>query len=281
MIGAIIGDIVGSAYEFRRYNVKHKDFVLVSDRTRFTDDTVLTIAVCEALLKNYPFDLSKTSLNKLRRDAVESIVKWHDKYPDVGYGGRFRQWCSRGDRKPYYSLGNGSGMRISAVGWLCQSEKEIKAISNAVTYVTHSHPEGLKGAEAIAMCIYMARIGKSKEEIRERMIKDYYPRIAELDYDELVKNYKFDSTAPGSIPEAIYCFLISKDFEDCLRTAISIGGDSDTIACMACGIAEAYYGNIPKRLYQEVFSEFIENNDEIMTVVNEFKKKSDFSKRIK
>ena len=281
MIGAIIGDIVGSAYEFRRYNVKHKDFVLVSDRTRFTDDTVLTIAVCEALLKNYPFDLSKVSLNKLRRDAVESIVKWHDKYPDVGYGGRFRQWCSRGDRKPYYSLGNGSGMRISAVGWLCQSEKEIKAISNAVTYVTHSHPEGLKGAEAIAMCIYMARIGKSKEEIRERMIQDYYPRIAELDYDELVRNYKFDSTAPGSIPEAIYCFLISKDFEDCLRTAVSIGGDSDTIACMACGIAEAYYRNIPKRLYQEVFSEFIENNDEIMTVVNEFKKKSDFSQKIK
>ena len=282
MIGALIGDIVGSAYEFRRYNVKSKDFALVGPRTRFTDDSALTIAVCEAVLKNYPFeDLSKLTMIDLSRDAVESIVKWHDKYPDVGYGGRFRQWCARGDRKPYYSLGNGSGMRISSVGWLCNSEREIKAVSAAVTKVTHSHPEGIKGAEAIAMCIYLARIGKSKEEIRERMIKDYYPRIADLDYDELVKTYQFDSTAPGSVPEAIYCFLISKDFEDCLRTAISIGGDSDTIACMACGIAEAYYKSIPESIYRDVFCRYIEPNNEIMEVINEFKKHCDFSQRIK
>ena len=172
-------------------------------------------------------------------------------------------------------------MRISAVGWLCNSENEIKRVSNAVTKVTHSHPEGIKGAEAIAMCIYLARIGKSKEEIRERMIKNYYPRIAELDYDNLVKTYQFDSTAPGSIPEAIYCFLISKDFEDCLRTSISIGGDSDTIACMACGIAEAYYKSIPESIYRDVFCRYIEPNNEIMEVINEFKKHCDFSQRIK
>jgi len=235
MIGAIIGDIVGSPFEFN--NIKTKQFELITNKSCFTDDTVMTIAVADALLNGK--DLSEQTVSSY-------LQKWGRKYPDAGYGGRFFNWVFSKDPKPYNSYGNGSAMRISSVGWLANSEEEVKRLSKAVTEVTHNHPEGLKGAEIVAMCIYYARIGKDKEFIR-KYIEQYYN--IDFDYEELKRTFFHgEETCQATVPQALYCFLISKDFEDCLRTTISIGGDCDTTAAISCAIAEAYYKEIPEEL---------------------------------
>ena len=229
MLGAIIGDVVGSRYEFN--NLKSKEFDLFDINDSFaTDDSIMSLAVLDMFINGYVNDSKK---------IVETFKKWGLTYPDSGYGGMFRQWLLYGS-EPYNSCGNGSAMRISAVAWYSNSEEEVKENAIKVTEVTHNHPEGIKGAVVTAMCIYYARIGKSKE-----FIKDYVSKYYDIDFDynELVETYDFYETCQKSVPQAIYCFLISNSFEDCIRTTISIGGDCDTTSAISCAIAEAYYKN--------------------------------------
>ena len=242
MLGAIIGDMVGSVYEF--HPIKRKDFEIFDNRMRMTDDSLLTIAVAKALITNYPINYSKESLKSLQDDVIDEFVKAWLKDKGAGFGGMFFRWCmsaSRGYAEPYNSFGNGSAMRISPVAWVANSEEELKILSKAVTEITHNHPEGIKGAEAVAMCIYLALHGASKEEIKNRMIKEYYPEIASLDFENLVKTYTFSEICQESVPQAIYCFLISDSLEDTIRNCVAIGGDCDTTGAMAGAIAEAYY----------------------------------------
>ena len=243
MLGAIIGDMVGSIYEFN--NRKTKEFNIMDSEMRMTDDSLLTIAVAKVLMKHYPLTYSEQELRHIKEDLIKEFVStWSDNIY-AGFGGLFSKWCVnclKGKSPlPYNSYGNGSAMRISPVGWIANNEDEVKLLSKTVTEITHNHPEGLKGAEAVAMCIYLALHGKTKEEIKDRMINEYYPEIASLDFEELKKNYKFNATCQGSVPQAIYCFLISTSLEDAIRNCIAIGGDTDTTAAMAGSIAEAYY----------------------------------------
>lgn len=272
MIGAIIGDVVGSRFEFD--NIKNKSFDLFHSSCTFTDDTVCTIAVAKALIDNYPIDYSKKGLEKIKKDVVDNFVSYCNRYKDRGYGGTFYNWLNgMNDYQPYNSWGNGSAMRISPVGWFADSIEEIKKLSKAVSEVTHDHYEGIKGAEAVAVSIFMARNGKTKEEIKEYIYDNYYPELNYLDYNELVDTYTFDVSCQGSVPQAIFCFLISKDFKDAIKTSVSIGGDTDTIACMAGGIAEAYYKE--KEDLSLVINDFCKMNylpKEFIEIVNKFNK---------
>lgn len=229
MFGASIGDVVGSRWEFN--NIKTKDFELFGKGCYTTDDTVMTCAVADILI-------NKKQNNKDK--IIDTLKKWGKEYPDAGYGGHFYNWVLGSDREPYNSYGNGSAMRVSAAGWIGKTEKEVKNLSRKVTEVTHNHPEGIKGAEVTAMCIYYARNGKSRDFIRQ-YVEQYYN--LDFDYEELRKTYKHaEEICQNTVLQAIYCFLISHSFEDCLRTTISIGGDCDTTAAISCAIAEAYYG---------------------------------------
>lgn len=228
MLGAIIGDTVGSVYEFN--NVRTKDFELFKKGSFLTDDSIMTIAVAEILKKGYVDDKDK---------IIKTLKKWGRRYPNRGSGGRFAQWLFSNETEPYYSFGNGAAMRVSPVAWFAESEEQVKEYAKKVTEVTHNHPEGLKGAEVTAMCVYYAKIGKDKEFIKN-YVSQYYN--IDFDYEWLRKNYWFNETCQDTVPQAIYCFLISEDFKDCLRTTISIGGDCDTTAAISCAIAGAYYG---------------------------------------
>lgn len=257
MLGAIIGDVVGSRFEFN--NIKTKSFKLVDKDSVFTDDTVLTIAVMDWLLH------AKVKCNKT---AVEFLQKWARKYPYAGYGGMFYSWKDQKNPQPYNSCGNGSAMRISGVGWVSDNLQETKFLSDVITGVTHNHPEGMKGAFVVSQLIRMANQGKSKMEMK--MFAEHYYNL-EFDYDELVANYKHEAEiCQVTVPQALYCFFESNDFEDCLRTTISIGGDCDTTAAISCAIAEAFYEYIPEELIQQVREKL---TPEMIEVVDEFKKK--------
>jgi len=232
MYGAIIGDIIGSVYEFN--NVRRKDFEIQRPTMRFTDDTVLTIATMDALL--HP-EVGYAAMYK----------KYFLKYVNShrGFGGRFYQWGLSTSLKPYHSFGNGSAMRIAPVAWAFNTAEEVLAEAKRSAEVTHNHPEGIKGAQAIALAIFMARQQNSKSEIKDVMQTRFGYDLSRS-IDNIRRVNVFDETCQGSVPEALTCFLESTDFEDTLRTSISIGGDSDTIACMACSIAQAAYGIDPK-----------------------------------
>lgn len=232
MIGAIIGDIVGSRFEWN--NNKSKEFDLLTYKCVPTDDSVMTLALAKAIL------ISKEDYSDLSKNAVECMRSIGKKYPDCGYGGDFHKWLFSDDPKPYDSYGNGAAMRVSAAGFVANSIDEAKAISKMITEVTHNHPEGLKGAEATAVAIYMAKTGSSILDIRDYIDKNYYPMDFTL--DEIREDYDFDVSCQGTVPQALMAFFESTDFEDAIRNAISIGGDSDTIAAICGGIAEAYYG---------------------------------------
>lgn len=255
MIGAIIGDIVGSRFE--RNNHRSKEFELFTPECRATDDSIMTLAVARAIMEAQKYieagaePMSDSYLELLSNLTVKSMQSLGRKYPNCGFGGRFIYWIFSLSPQPYYSFGNGSAMRISPVGNIAPTEAEVIAWSNAVTRVTHNHPEGLKGAEATALAIFMARQGASKEEIRSRITQGYYP----LDFtmDGIRSSYQFDVTCQNSVPQAIQAFLESASFEDAIRLAISVGGDSDTLAAIAGGIAEAYYG-VPEPLRQNALS---------------------------
>ena len=243
MLGAIIGDMVGSIYEFDP--IKSKNFDIYDERMFMTDDSLLTIAVAKVLINNFPIDYSAESLNKIKNQLIKEFAQTWENNPHAGWGGSFNHWCHevclRGYAKPYNSCGNGAGMRISPVGWIAKTEEELKILSNTVTSITHNHPEGLKGAEAIALCIFMALHKYSKDDIKQRMVSEYYPEIKEMDFEDLVQNYGFSEICQESVPQAIYCFLVSNSLEDAIRNCIAIGGDCDTTGAMAGAIAEAYY----------------------------------------
>ena len=233
MLGAMIGDIVGSIYEF--HNIRTKEFEFFSPDCFFTDDSVMTAAVAEALLDTDGEDSEAVIRDRL----IDGMKKWGRKYPFAGYGGRFGAWLETEDRRPYRSFGNGSAMRVSPVAWFAGSLDECEKLAAATAEVTHNHPEGIKGAVAVAGAIYLARTGHSMAEIRE-----YTERFYPIDFtlDEIRPDYDFVETCQGSVPQALEAFFESTGFEDAIRNAVSIGGDSDTIADMAGAIAEAYYG---------------------------------------
>lgn len=235
MWGAIIGDIVGSRFEFNNY--KGKNFEFFTPYNRITDDSVMTIAIAKAFLES-----------KNKEEVSANAVKWMrslgQKYLDAGYGGRFLRWLITKNPQPYNSWGNGSAMRVSAVGYIATTAVEVIELSRRVTEVTHNHPEGLKGAEATAMAIFMARNGFTKEEIASAM-SEYY----DLDFklDDIRADYDFEISCQGTLPPAIVAFLEAGSFEEAIRNAISIGGDSDTLAAITGAIAEVYFG-IPEEL---------------------------------
>ena len=232
MMGAIIGDIAGSRFEFN--NWKRKDFKLFKQQCRATDDSIMTLAVAAALME------AGEDMDALEGAAIQWMQMLGRSYPRSGFGGRFYKWLFQEDPQPYGSYGNGAAMRISPVGFYARSEDEVKRLSRAVTAVSHDHPESFKGAEATAMAIYMARNGADMEAIRERIERDYYH--IDFTLDEIRPAYTFDVSCQGSVPQALEAFFESNSFEDAIRNAVSIGGDSDTIAAITGGVAEAYYG---------------------------------------
>ncbi len=238
MIGAMIGDIVGSRFEW--HNIKSKQFQFFHERCKFTDDTVMTLAIAKAVL------LSGGNVSLLSDQAVKCMQTVGRPYPDCGWGGHFRHWIYSDDPKPYNSWGNGSAMRVSAVAWAAKDLATCIAMSEAVTAVTHNHPEGIKGANAIAAATFLALHGASKDEIKTH-IETTYGYDLNFSLDSIRESYSFDVSCMGTVPPAIAAFLESTDFEDAIRNAISIGGDSDTLAACTGAIAEAFYG-VPARI---------------------------------
>ena len=235
MYGAILGDMIGAPYEFDRGG-KTKDFPMFTEDSRFTDDTVMTVAVAEALL-----DGCRGEDGALRRALADSMRKWGRKYPNAGYGFRFSRWLRAEEAQPYGSYGNGSAMRVSAAGWLYETLSETRRIARMTAEVTHNHPEGVKGAEATAGAIFLARTGRTKEEIREYTVREFGYDLSRS-CDEIRPGYRHVESCQETVPEAITAFLEGTDFEDVIRTAVSLGGDCDTLTCIAGSIAEAFYG---------------------------------------
>lgn len=270
MIGSIIGDIIGSPYEFD--NINTVDFPLFSEKSFYTDDTVLTIAVCDAILKGIPYQ--------------ESLLEWGNKYPSPcgDYGGRFLQWLNDSDPQPYNSWGNGSAMRVSAIGWLYHSIEEVLYQAKLSAEVSHNHPEGVKGAQAIAGAVLLARIGQSKESIKnwiETMFGyNLNSTVANLQQTYANENWDHES-CQDSVPQAVICFLESSNFESAIRNAVSIGGDSDTIACMTGGMAEAFYQRIDQSILKRALSRM---PLDMMLVIDEFvertKMKTDYRRSL-
>ena len=244
MYGAILGDIIGSPFEFDRGD-KTKDFKLFSRRSHFTDDSVMTLAVCEALLKVG----QDVTVKEIEDAVISSMQSWGRRYPHAGYGGYFRRWLTARHPEPYNSYGNGSAMRVSAAGWLYDSLEKTRTVAKATANVTHNHPEGIKGAEATASAIFMARNGSSKEEIKKYIENEFHYDLHRT-LNEIRPGYHMDETCQKTVPEAIIAFLEAKDFEDAIRNAVSLGGDTDTLGAITGSIAEAYYG-IPEWLITE------------------------------
>lgn len=259
MLGAIIGDIAGSRFEWN--NQKTKEFELFTGRCRPTDDSIMTISIAKAILD------SEGDLAKLEQNTVKYMQQFGRRYPDAGYGERFYDWIFTKDPQPYNSFGNGAAMRVSPCGFAAGTLQEAKALARAVTKVTHNHPKGMKAAEAIAVAIFLARNGKKLAEIREHIEQHYY--IIDFTLDEIRPSYRFDVTCQGSVPQAFEAFFESTGFEDAIRNAISIGGDSDTIAAVTGGMAEAYYG-IPLTIRDKALL-FL--NDDLLKIVHSFEKK--------
>jgi ADP-ribosylglycohydrolase len=235
MLGAIAGDIIGSIYE--NDPIKTKEFPLFGEGCCVTDDTVLTVAVADALISEKSY---KTSLLEIGR-----------RYPNAGYGGSFIQWLHCDNPQPYNSWGNGSAMRVSPIGFAFNTEEDVLKHAKMTAEVSHNHPEGIKGAQATALAILLARIGSDKDTIRCR-IADLFDYDLNRTVDEIRPDYEFDVSCQGTVPEAIISFLDSDTYEDAIRNAVSLGGDSDTIACITGGIAEAFYGGIGEEIEKEV-----------------------------
>jgi ADP-ribosylglycohydrolase len=228
LLGAIAGDIIGSRFEW--HPVKSKDFQLRHESCFFTDDSILTVATAHALLH--------------QEDFAMTLWNYGNHFPHGGYGGHFRMWLSSTERQPYNSFGNGSAMRVSPVGWAFNTKELVLKYAELSAAVTHNHPEGVKGAQATALAICMARQGASKEEIKHE-IEGRFGYDLQRTLEQIRPNYRFDVTCQGSVPEAIIAFLEAEDFEDALRNAISLGGDADTQAAISGSIAEAYFGEVP------------------------------------
>ena len=246
MYGAILGDIIGSPYEFDQNNIKTKDFELFSGRSEFTDDSIMTLAVAEALM-NCGTDADEETMKKA---LIESMKKYGRRYPFAGYGANFSMWLDKDDPKPYNSFGNGSAMRVSAAAWLCQEDlRKMLRVAAVTAEVSHNHPEGIKGAQATASVIFMALHGVSKEEIKATVTKTFGYDLSRT-CDMIRPTYHHVESCQETVPEAITAFLEGESFEDVIRLAVSLGGDSDTLACIAGSMAEAFYG-VPEDLKKE------------------------------
>ena len=239
MYGALLGDMIGAPYEFDRGD-KTKDFPLFGKKSVYTDDSVMSIAVAEALLdaRRNGVETDETAVKKL---LVDSMRRWGSKYPYIGYGGRFSSWLQDDDMGPYGSYGNGAAMRVSAAGWLYSSLETTRKMARWTAEVTHNHPEGIKGAQATASAIFMARNHAAKEEIRDYIVREFGYDLSRT-CDEIRPGYHHVESCQETVPEAITAFLEGNDFEDVIRTAVSLGGDCDTLTCIAGSIAEAFYG---------------------------------------
>ena len=239
MYGAILGDIIGSPYEFDRGS-KTKDFPLFSSRSEFTDDTVMTIAVAEAFME------AANGEDEIRRRLIASMQKWGHRYPNAGYGVWFSRWLDTDAPLPYNSWGNGSAMRVSPVAWLFHDLDTVRRMARISAEVTHNHPEGIKGAEATASAIFLARTGSTKAEIKAYIEENFHYRFSRT-CDEIRPGYRHVESCQETVPEAITAFLEGESFEDVIRTAVSLGGDCDTLTAIAGSIAEGFYG-VPEDL---------------------------------
>jgi len=253
MLGAIAGDIIGSVYEWNR--IKTKKFPLFSPGCTFTDDSVLTVALAEAIL-------NKSDYEKL-------LKQYYRNYPDRGYGGAFHKWAGSADSRPYNSWGNGAAMRVSPVGFAFEFLDEVLEKAKAYTEITHNHPEGIKGAQATASAIFLARTGVAKKDIK-RYVEETFGYDLSRKLSEIRPGYRFDESRQGTVPEAITAFLEAEDYEDAVRNAVSLGGDSDTLACITGGIAHAFYGGVPEPISRKVYQVL---DDDLGSVTREFMKK--------
>lgn len=250
MLGAIAGDIIGSLYEFR--NIKKMDFKLFNHDSRFTDDTILTIAIADSILNN--------------KDYALTLKEYGRKYASGDYGTSFSKWLNSESSEPYNSFGNGSAMRVSPIGFAFDTIEKVREEAKRSAEVTHNHPEGIKGAEAVASAVFLARNGYKKEQIKD-YIENNFGYFLDESLDEIRQRYAFDETCQGTVPQAIVAFLESESYEDSIRKAISIGGDSDTIACIVGGIAQAYYKKISPFIVDETKERL---PIELLEVVNKF-----------
>lgn len=262
MYGAILGDIIGQPYELGFGN-KSKEFPLFSEDPHFTDDSVMTIAICHGILKA-GLDADEGTM---KFEMIKSMQDWGHKYPYAGYGGRFSQWLESENTKPYNSWGNGSAMRVSSVGWLFDTLERTREVARWSAEVTHNHPEGIKGAESTASVIWMARNGFSKSQIKEYIEKEFNYELSRT-CDEIRPEYYHVESCQETVPEAMTAFLEGNSFEDVIRTAVSLGGDCDTLTDIATGMAEAFYG-----LPEELKNKCIElTEDDMHEVMREFEK---------
>ena len=244
MFGAILGDIIGSPYEFDRGN-KSKDFPLFSSDSAFTDDSVMTLAVADAFMSIAP----NAEDSDIRRQLVQSMQYFGQAFPYAGYGGMFGCWLRSTNPQPYGSYGNGSAMRVSSVGWLFDDLETVRHMARLSAEVTHNHPEGIKGAEATASAIFLARTGGTKAEIKAYVEENFHYNLSRT-CDEIRPGYHHVESCQETVPEAITAFLEGESFEDVIRTAVSLGGDCDTLTCIAGSIAEGFYG-VPEELKQQ------------------------------
>ena len=268
MYGAILGDIIGSPYEFDQGD-KTKDFPLFVETSEFTDDTVLTIAVADAFFNSMD-DNSLLDDELVKNTLIYAFKKYGKAYPHAGYGARFSMWLLINNPAPYNSLGNGSAMRVSSVAWLFDTLDEVRRAARLSAEVTHNHPEGIKGAESTASAIFLARTGHSKEEIKEYIENEFHYNLSHT-CDEIRPNYYHNETCMQTVPEAITAFLEGSSFEDVIRTAVSLGGDCDTLAAIAGSIAEAFYG-IPDELKEECHNRLTPDLLEVLEKFNNRRK---------
>jgi len=236
MLGALAGDIIGSVYEW--HPIKTKTFELFSPHCTFTDDSVLTVALADTILTGTPYP--------------ENLKRFYRWYPDRGYGGFFHRWAQSADSAPYNSFGNGAAMRISPVGFAYDDLETVIEKARLFTEVTHNHPEGIKGAQAVAAAIFLARTGNTKQHI-QTFIQTRFGYDLSKSVDQIRPHYHFDETCQGTVPQALQAFIDSAGFEDAIRTAISLGGDADTLACITGGIAQAFYGSVPPHIQEMVY----------------------------
>ncbi len=253
MIGAVIGDVIGSHFE--RRNNKRLDFDLFNTETRFTDDTVLSVAVADCILSNNSY--------------ATKIHQYANAYPEAGYGSRFRKWLLTDGKQPYQGNGNGAAMRVSPIGFAFSTLEEVLDQAKKSAEVTHNHPEGIKGAQATAVCVFMAHSGKSKREIKKYIESEFGYDLSQS-IEEIRPTYSFDSSCEGSVPQAICAFMNSQNYMHAIRLGISLGGDSDTLACIAGGIAQAYYGGVPEDVKKKVYRYL---NGNLLEIINRFGEK--------
>jgi ADP-ribosylglycohydrolase len=265
MFGAILGDIIGSPYEFDRGS-KSKDFPLFSAKSTYTDDTVMTLAVCRAFLDVQPGDTDE----KILQILAARMRQFGRMYPRAGYGGRFRHWLRDPDGKAYYSYGNGSAMRVSSAAWMYRDLDAVRHAARLSAEVTHNHPEGIKGAEATASAIFLARTGSSKAEIREYTEREFGYDLSRT-CDEIRPDYRHVESCMETVPEAVTAFLEGNSFEDVIRTAVSLGGDCDTLTAIAGSIAEGFYG-VPEELKEECRHRLPESMLEVLEAFEEYQK---------